>query len=34
MIETMVHNGAVLNAGQSDVLAEYLAEHFGRSDTR
>jgi hypothetical protein len=30
MIETMVKNGAPLNAQQTGVLTEYLAEHFGK----
>lgn len=30
MIETMVKNGAPLNAQQVPVLARYLAQHFGK----
>ena len=30
MIDTMVKNGAPLNVEQSAVLAEYLAQHFGK----
>ncbi len=30
MIEAMVKNGAPLSPDQTEVLAEYLAEHFGR----
>jgi hypothetical protein len=30
MIETMIKNGAPLNQDQTSVLAEYLAQHFGR----
>lgn len=31
MIEAMVKNGAPLNPGQTAVLADYLAQHFGQS---
>jgi hypothetical protein len=30
MIENMVKNGATLNPQQTTVLAEYLAQHFGK----
>lgn len=30
MIETMVKNGASLTEQQTEILAEYLAEHFGK----
>ena len=30
MIDTMIKNGAPLNTQQALVLAEYLAQHFGR----
>ena len=33
MIETMVKNGAPLTPQQIGVLAEYLAQHFGKTST-
>lgn len=34
MIESMMRNGATLNPQQTGVLADYLAQHFGKPDAR